>query len=729
MTALAQVEATARAHQDGCSARTLYARALDPEASLPGAALGSEIRGALRAAANEVAGEGVGALRHEASAWAAEETDRFRALLAATDDADTRDVLARRAALGCAPLGLVLGAWLQWLTSPGNADQDVTLRVLKVYSTDVGVGHPRASRGSAYLELLSHLKLADHAVPAATLPLDQRIPDAAFRLPAVLLAASRRPEELRAELLGADLCLRTVGLPPGLAVVRDVHPSAADWEALDLGRPRLDGAQPGAEAMLEAAEALVEAGGDDDRERVVLGFAWALDSLRRWSAGLHSDLAAALDPVYEMAELLRLRAREGAVYHHDFKLEGRALSEWLQEARTDPGPLLAVLARSRLLKPGRAGASALVGNLIGERGPMFRVFSSSDVEVIRRWIDSLPADRDDDGDARPTSTTAASPSPPLVLTSLDTGLEEGHTPGDVREAYHLLQTRQDTRALRRFALAYAHGWLQRSHRGIDLGDMPLPATWGRVGLRPWLQEMHDRHGQEFEDGREVPVPSREDLIGSTVQLAPLTLIDGSWLQGFTDYGHASSEIGHFLFETFWDELGNGELRLNHPLLYREVLDEMDVHLPPTASPEFVRWPGFGDASFELPVYWLSIGRFPQTFTPEVLGLNLAMELSGVGGTYRRAHIALRKYGFSTRFVDIHNTIDNVATGHSAWAADAVDTYMTAIPSTHSDRDRAATWDRIRTGYRSLNPPSGFWARLAGRRAQRAWSLRKEPSRG
>ena len=71
----------------------------------------------------------------------------------------------------------------------------------------------------------------------------------------------------------------------------------------------------------------------------------------------------------------------------------------------------------------------------------------------------------------------------------------------------------------------------------------------------------------------------------------------------------------------------------------EVLEEMDVRLPPTGSPEFALWPGFRDESFELPVYWLCIGRFPQTFAPEVLGLNLAMELSGVGGSYRRAHMA------------------------------------------------------------------------------------------
>jgi hypothetical protein len=355
-----------------------------------------------------------------------------------------------------------------------------------------------------------------------------------------------------------------------------------------------------------------------------------------------------------------------------------------------------------------------------QRGPMFRVFASNDLKVIRRWIDSLPAVGDPAAHAVPSRHVMVGRVPALELPALVAGpVDEGCTPGDIRQAYHLLLTRADTPILRRFARDYVRGWLGRSRHGMDRGELRLPAQWGLEGLRPWLVEQHYEHGREFEAPAEVPVPSKEALIDSMIQLAPLALIDGSWLQGFTDYEHASSEIGHLLFETYWDELGNGEAQLNHPLSYREVLAEMGMQLPPTGSREFTLWPGFKDSSFEFPVYSLSIGRFPQTFMPEVLGLNLAMELSGVGGTYRRARIALKTYGFSTRFVDIHNTIDNVASGHSAWAADAVDTYLASIPASQGTQARAQAWDRIRTGYQSLNPPTGFWARLAGRRARRS----------
>ncbi|MET9429345.1 iron-containing redox enzyme family protein [Streptomyces sp. NPDC003036] len=735
--------------QDGGSARTVYAYAADPEASLPEGRFVEEIRNVLHHHPAPAAGDGpLDELVRRAADWASGERGRFRALLGAEGEEGNaqaqpggrpeghRQVLVRRAVLSCAPLSLMSGAWLQWLSAPGNADAPLVLRILALYAADVGAGHPAASRGSAYLELLRRLRLAENAAPAVRLTGDQRITDGAFRLPALLLAMSRRPDDFRGEILGADLCLRAVGLLPALEMVRAALPAEADWDTIDPSHRRDPEGPSPAEQCRTAVDELLAEEGERAAEAVRAGFHWALAALREWSEALHAELVAAGDPAFDMAELMRLRSREGAVYHHQFLLEGKSLATWLAECRTDPGPLLDVLARSKLVKPGRSHASSLVRGLVGERGPMFRVFSPEDLVVLRRWIDSLPAepsaqDAQDAEGAKDADTVAASAGSPAraatagtkdplaaVAGALRAGSRSpGRTPSGLREAYHLLMNRTDTPALRSWAMEYVAGWLARSRHGMDRTNMPLPERWGHEGLRPWLQAQHDRHGAEFEENAEVPLPSREAVVDDTVQTAPLTLIDGSWLQGFTDYEQASSAIGHSLFETYWDELGNGEPHLNHPLIYRDVLQEMGVELPPTASAAFARWSGFREESLELPVYWLCVGRFPRTFLPEVLGLNLAMELSGVGGTYRRARLALKAYGFSTRFVDIHNTIDNVATGHSAWAADAVDTLLASLPDTPGPGGRADVWERVRVGYRSLNPPSGMGARLAARRSR------------
>jgi hypothetical protein len=674
-------------------ARSLYATACDPEvcfAAPPAVA-------PLNPTDDELP-----ELEERASAWASAERERYAAL-------PDEELLLGRAALGCAPLGLVAGAWLQWLSAPGNAHDEAVLGILALYASDVGVGHPRASRGNAYLELLRQLRVADYATPPSHLVHDYRIPDFSFDLPGALLAMSRRPDDFAPELLGADFCLRVVGVPPPLEVIRrsrDVH---ADWAALDLGAERPADEAPGGTAQARTAiDFLLRDGADAGR--LATGFDWAHRSLVAWNEALRADLAAILDPGHEMAELLKLRAREASVYHQRFQLEGRTLSSWMAEAREDPRPLLHALAASKLVRPGQSDKSALVNGLVSERGPMFRVFAPEDLAVIRRWIDALPeaaAPRTGASKAsRARAATAAAPN----------GTDQA--PRALRDAYHRLQTRVGSPALRDWALGYVEGWLARARLGVRADAVQLPERWSREGLRPWLLDQHDRHAHGFEEDMKTPLPTREALISSTVQLAPLTLIDGSWLQGFTDYEHSSSELGRFLFETYWDELGNGIARINHPRIYRELLDEMEIELPPTSSREFAESALLQEKSFELPVYWLSIGHFPQTFMPEVLGLNVAMELSGVGGAYRRARIALKHYGYSTRFVDIHNTIDNVATGHSAWAADAVDTYIASVGNTQGQEAQAAAWERVRTGYVSLSPPDGLRARRAQRRAQK-----------
>lgn len=707
---------------DGTAFRRLYARAADSEAIIPGGELIDVVRTEMLLACPDTR-QPLDSLIREAADWSSAAAERFQAM-GELADRDGRHLLIRRAALGWAPLGLASGAWLQWLTSPGTGDVPLILRILALYASDVGAGHPGAARHNAYLGLLRQLRVSENAVPLARLAGDPRIADTAFRLPALLLLMSRRPGDFCEELIGGDLCLRAVGLPPPLALARGEL--QADWAAIDYSGARDGGPSP-TEQCRAVADALVQVG-PESASRMYAGFGWTLAALRSQAEALHNELRASLDPGYDMAELVRLRAREGSVYHRQVMLEDRPLAAWLKDCRDDPQTFLNALARSSLVKPGRSDASPLVRNLVSERGPMFRVFSPDDLTIISRWIDALPAGPGPGQAAAAdvaVSTQAGAGQASgrqrlaMVPDLLEATVPPGGGPRDLREAYHLLMTRTGSPALRDWCLQYVRGWLTRTRYRMGSRSVPLPQEWKTEGLRPWLLTQHERHAVEFDETVDTPLPSREAVVDDAVQLAPLTLIDGSWLQGFTDYELASSDIGHSLFAIYWDELGNGEAELNHPLIYREVLKGMDVDLPPTASPEFASWPGFRDASFELPVYWLCIGRFPRTFLPEVLGLNLAMELSGVGGTYRRASMALRRHGFSTRFVDIHNTIDNVATGHSAWAADAVDTLMAGLPDSLGPGGRSEVWERVRTGYRSLNPPGGFMARRAARRGRLA----------
>ncbi|UWZ40378.1 iron-containing redox enzyme family protein [Dactylosporangium roseum] len=649
--------------------------------------------------------------------WTTAEAARFAGELGTPAGPTLRCLL-----LNCAPLALCTGAWLQWVSSAANAESPLALHVLALYASDIGVGYPLADRGSDLRAVLRRFRLGEQA-PGVRLAASEEVENASFRLPALLLAMSRRPEEFLPELLGADLSLRAAGLPPPLAPLAAAGPDGApgldpaERRRLDPGAAR-DGESTPALARSLAVTRQLLADAPPVARRWWRGFRWAERELRDWCGRIYTEALLTRHPDYAIWRLICTRARQAAVYHTGYQLAGRPLAEWFAGIDDGPGPFLSALARSRLVRPGQPDRSRLLGALIGEKGRMFRIFTDAEVAVLRDWIDRLPEPgsvlhRSEAAGAAGNTALAdaqrawyrhtdqrAPAAAPVRADVSRPSLRHART------QYRQLLNRVDTPRLRRFAYDYTTRWLARSRYRPGRAD-GLPPTWDREnGLRGWLDAAHDRHARAF-GARTAPLPSRAELIDSTLQLAPLIFLDGGWLLGFTDYQLASSPVGHFLFRTFWDELGNGEYELNHPKIYRDLLRQMGVDLPPIASPEFTNWPALRDAAFSRPVYWLSISRFPRTFMPEILGLNLAMELSGVGVGYQEARVALRHHGYSTQFVDLHNTIDNIATGHSAWAVDAIDSYLAELPAFLGPGQDAAAWARIRNGYRSLNPPDGL----------------------
>lgn len=692
--------------------RTIYRTTIEPETFLDLA----DVRTLLAATAADhapgTAGAAVTTVEEAVDAalsWTATQQRRYAGLVADAKAAGCEALVVRTVLAQSAPLASALGCWNQGASAPGVFEDEVALKVLALLACDVGVGRPRSSRYDEFQALARQYDRPELVATAEELAVVRKIRDGMFAFPAALYAVSRRSDALGPEIAGIDLLLRSVGAFPWWSALRATMDAAIDWSRLDLRTP----AAPDHDAPLDIARWVAQRYaelGEANRGRVAEGARWAAAALAIWSESLFGECADVFDPARTMANLLRERAREASVYHHDFSLGGRALAEWMADARTDPGPLLKVLADSRLVRPGNAGRSPLVNGMIGPRGPMFRVFSSEDIAVIRRWIDALPA-------ATPSTPVHAGPAVPAVPAAWggDRGTDAGVEPTSIRDAYFVLQGRALPGRTRRFAVRYVRRWLAQASLSLDRSDRSLPREWTPAGLRPWLLDQHDRHGREFEDTDGQQRPGRDALIDQTLQLAPLTLIDGSWLQGFTETSLASSRFGYPLFETYWDELGNGRIPLNHPVIYRDVLRQMGIELAPTGSREFAHDPRLRDESFRRPVYWLCLGKLPTTFLPEILGMNLAMELSGVGGSYRTAREHLRYYGFSTRFVDIHNTIDNVSTGHSAWAADAIDTYMRQALPLSGDTEGAHLWQRVRTGYESLAPLPGMRSNLIGYR--------------
>jgi hypothetical protein len=132
-----------------------------------------------------------------------------------------------------------------------------------------------------------------------------------------------------------------------------------------------------------------------------------------------------------------------------------------------------------------------------------------------------------------------------------------------------------------------------------------------------------------------------------------------------------------------------------------LLDSLHIDLPPIHDRAFCEHPGFIDSAFDIPVYLMAISKFPARFLPELLGLNMAIELSGLGRVYLRLAQELRYWGIDPKIVNVHLSIDNLASGHAALAKNAIQHYLDQIAASQGEDAKDAHWRRIYHGYCSL----------------------------
>jgi len=602
------------------------------------------------------------------------------------------NALRSKAALEVAPFFIGSQYLIHSICGNWNNESRYAMATLRVHASDVSIGQPGASRISRYEELLRSYSLADTVTELLHSGTDQRISEGAFSFPASLVILGHFPESLAGEILGVNLFLRQCGVLPPLGFIANGKLDLNTF--LDFGNDPQG--QPG-ELKELAAMAVSEFSAqscDQGRASVLIGYHWAQTQLEEICINIAAVLEQWLDPREAARQLITNRNVDACQYHEKTKLNKVSMQSLLQN--DDSLAFLDQLAASGFVKEGKPELSPLLNKLISPKGKMFRIFSRDDVSVLNRWIKNQPYNT-------PPAQEAAylmwKDTAQMVKAFIHDQNATGIDPktDSIRERYHRLLHMEISPADEEFSQRHVNNWLKMSARDVADKRCPLPNRWQPGTLQPWLQSRHDASNKALDD--DYDLPSKADVTADILSLAPLTMIDGAWLIGFIHPELASSSYGFRLCETFYDELGNGIEKQNHPVIYRELLKVVHGEMPATADPSFAMNSCFKDKDFELPSFWLSIGRYPQTYTPEILGLNLAMELSGVGGGYRRTHKALVAYRFPTMFVDLHNTIDNISTGHTAWAAASIDTFMSACPSSQ----HLEIWRRICTGFVALNP--------------------------
>ena len=517
---------------------------------------------------------------------------------------------------------------------------------------------------------------------------DGSLLDAAF-VPAVLwLAIARSPQGLFPELLGMLLC-QALGLLPFRALMAGRCPSAIRGDT-SLG-PLLGPATPH-DAGLDPISTLVE----DHLEtaRVVLGRQGVVHAWHRIRNGLLAQFLAERGLVrsaFEAWEARRRSDRHAAVLailqakrpyalgqHRDKTLGDRRIEDWLAPG-ADLGGLLDALAASDLVDPAAPLQSRFLASL-SPGGAMYRVFRDDEIATLVEWIGGLGESKSSIREppvpvpAEPPGGFHATPAANKIKMSAGKGAESKdprvlfhrllnpeHYPGELPAARSLVQ-----RFLRKTAKA-----LRGPMRGEDLRFFP----YGPDALEARIDAIHHRAVAAYRPFVPPPRLDREEYRWLLTRLAPLVLVDGCWLQKAAWLGGRHAPVAARLLAIYTDEIGGGDPDQNHANIFRRLLEGEGIRLPESTSAEFIAWPGFSAALFDLPAYLLAISQFPRTFLPEILGLNLAIELSGLGAFYMSVVDEMRYLGLDPAIVSVHLASDNLASGHAALAREAVMIYL------------------------------------------------------
>ncbi len=414
--------------------------------------------------------------------------------------------------------------------------------------------------------------------------------------------------------------------------------------------------------------------------------------------------------------MFRAKAKYGQGYHRKILVGNRNLDVWLEALdRGEGGNFLQLFLDSPYFDRQHPEASRFFCHSTTFGGPMFGVFSRSEQALLQRWLHSSAFSGVAVGQKSRSGENAGGRNrdrgPSSVGDRFPVSAERLSPP----LLYHRLINEIDPEV----TLPAAKRWVDRI-----LGR----AGWFRKGFFPYSQKefclyidgLHRQACRQPSQSGWWPHLSRAAWVWGIEQFAPAILVDGSWLTGSLPIARQLPELGEKLWRIWRDELGDGSVEKHHGNLYRHLLETAGVDLPAFDSEAFIRHPGFITGAFDLPAFLLAIGRLHRIYLPEILGLNLAIELSGLGRRYQSLAEEMETVGLDGTIVRLHQSIDNLACGHAALARDAIIVYLQRF-EVGGEAAVQNQWHRIWTGWQALTPASlrfgihllAGWARRFG----------------
>jgi hypothetical protein len=227
-------------------------------------------------------------------------------------------------------------------------------------------------------------------------------------------------------------------------------------------------------------------------------------------------------------------------------------------------------------------------------------------------------------------------------------------------------------------------WLaaQLAEASVLADDLPdTPEQLDAWSARHAAQVAHD-HALYLEQRRQgAPrryFANRSHALWFLQQVAPTKAVDGAWLHA--TLRHWDDPRYHGLIRTFLEELGDGDPRSNHVLIYQRLLSRLGC----------LELPSLDDECYRPGALQLALGRYGDSFLPEVIGYNLGYEQPPLHLLITTQELA--ELGIDGHYFQLHVTIDNAASGHARKA-------IRAVQQLCPEQDDGMFYRRVRHGYR------------------------------
>jgi hypothetical protein len=576
-----------------------------------------------------------------------------------------------------APLGLIEGAWLQTITLPATSHQPAVASLFAAYLALLG-SNAGASPAHGYRGLMARHGLTMPATASAGFIADPQAGNAAFALGALQLTLAASVNEHFEEVLGYSAGYAASSSPWRLAGIED-----------ERRNQRLRRFSHHVEQAIQHHVAhMPELRHTESLSRIDRGIALFQLTESAYLQRMAHAVSSPPDLARQAAEIIARKAPMAAGYHRNKSLGGCPLDRWFAAQPFDAERFLRAFADSPWAS--LQGEIRMFERLTGFGGPMFGVFSTEELACIDRWLNS---------GEQAAAYTEHHDQPIPAGAQMDPTVKLGP-----RELFHRLVTGHDDRQTSGNACRLVTSTLRQAQSRLsDRGPAEFRFfEYSPKALQNRVHAIHSAAVARIRPFQPPPMLNREEYVWGLRQFAPAVLVDGCWLAGAGLASHQDSPVQRRLLSIYADELGAGHPERHHPAIYRNLLESLDISLPALDSAEFAHSRQFLDSAFDLPVFCLAIGTMFHSHLPEILGLNLAIELSGLGAQYRRLADELEYWGIDATIVRLHQSIDNLASGHAALAMEAIEIYLDDIEAELGDDAVVTVWRRIWTGFLSLS---------------------------